>query len=176
MAARLLLRRYILQGLLGGIPEDPSDPGWHLVWRRTEVIGSVLSVGAIGWEVWRTLARRYWRLDSSGLRRGRVSTLHIPWSEIEQAVIGMPSELHWYWRFMVHIPISTIQAAVASVVDYRARAVVLRLRGERLFVVNLFGRQHRNGAASWIASSSGAPTGSPRPRPIRPSSSAHWRG
>lgn len=92
------------------------------------VLGGLLAA----WNLWSNLVQRYWRLDEHGLTRGRLSRLHVPWSEIEGAVLGMPKKKSLLWQ-------------VAAVVDERLAAqhqgrqalrtgsVVLRLSGGRLF-------------------------------------------
>ena len=94
------------------------------------IFGGVLAA----WSLWSNLTRRYWRLDARGLTQGRLSGVHLPWAEIEGAVLGMPKKKSLLWQ-------------VASAVDeglaaqhqgrqaLRAGSVVLRLSGDRLFQI-----------------------------------------
>jgi hypothetical protein len=138
---------YILLSIALGVPDSPGDPAWADVWRRTIVAGTGLSVVVIAWSIQSQLARGYWRVDGRGITRGKIAILHVPWSEIEALVIGMPDEQHWWVGMTQHLRTSEVEASVSSIQAYRDAALVLRLRGKRLFVVSLLGRQHVNGEA-----------------------------
>lgn len=137
---------YVVLGIFFGVPPTPGDPAWGEVLRRALTVGAAASVLVIARSIRMLLTRGYWRLDETGITRGRVGALHIPWSDVESVVLGMPDEQHWYVRTMEKIPTRAIEGSLGVIRAFRERAIVLRLSGRRLFVVSL-GRQHVGGAA-----------------------------
>jgi len=116
---------YVLASIVGGSPAlRPELLGW----------GALAGAALAGWIAFGKLRTQYWRLDARGLTRGRITPLHIPWSEIEGVVLGLFTTESPLWRVAASLD-DGIAAQRRQQLQLRAGALVLRLSGGRLFML-----------------------------------------